>query len=95
MKKAIHPDYRLVVFRDVSCNVEFLTRTAMETRETTTFEGAEYPLVSIDVSSASHPFYTGTQKMLDREGRVERFRRKYGFAGETTEPAAEGAPEAE
>jgi large subunit ribosomal protein L31 len=92
MKKAIHPEYRFVVFRDVSCNVEFLTRSCMEARDTTTFEGTEYPLVSIDVSSASHPFYTGTQKMLDREGRVERFRRKYGFAGEA---APDAAPEGE
>lgn len=92
MKKTIHPNYRFVVFRDVSCNVEFLTRSCMEAREVTTLDGVEYPLIPIDVSSASHPFYTGTQKMLDREGRVERFRRKYGFAGGES---AEAAPEAE
>ena len=86
MKKGIHPDYHYVVFRDVSCNVEFLTRSCAEARETTTIGADEVALLPIDVSSASHPFYTGTQKMLDREGRVERFRRKYGFAGEPAEP---------
>jgi large subunit ribosomal protein L31 len=80
MKKEIHPEYRLVVFRDVSNNFEFLTRSCVASRETTTYEGQEYPLVPIDVSSESHPFYTGTQKLMDTEGRVERFRKKYGFA---------------
>jgi large subunit ribosomal protein L31 len=95
MKKGIHPEYRHVVFRDVSCNVEFLTRSCAAGRETTTIEGEEVSLVPIDVSSASHPFYTGTQKMLDREGRVERFRRKYGFGGGEggeAPPAGEGEP---
>jgi large subunit ribosomal protein L31 len=97
MKTDIHPEYRFVVFRDVSVNFEFLTRSCIASRETTTFEGQEYPLVPIDVSSESHPFYTGTQKALDREGRVERFRRKYGFASGLPEetPAAEGAAPAE
>lgn len=81
MKKDIHPEYRFVVFRDVSCNVEFLTRSCAPAKDTTTYEGQEYPLIPIDVSSASHPFYTGTQKIMDTEGRVERFRRKYGFSG--------------
>lgn len=79
MRADIHPEYRFVVFRDVSCNFEFLTRSCVQTRETTVYEGQEYPLVLIDISSASHPFYTGTQKIIDTEGRVERFRRKYGF----------------
>ncbi|MBA2320705.1 MAG: type B 50S ribosomal protein L31 [Deltaproteobacteria bacterium] len=83
MKSDIHPEYRFVVFRDVSVGVEFLTRTTMRTRETTTYEGQEFPLINIDISSASHPFYTGQQKLLDTEGRVERFRRKYGFEPET------------
>ena len=79
MKKGIHPEYRLVVFRDVSCNFEFLTRSCAASRETTTIDGVEYPLIPIDISSESHPFYTGTQKLMDVEGRVERFRKKYGF----------------
>ncbi len=80
MRENIHPEYRFVVFRDVSCDFEFLTRSCIKTRETTEFEGEQYPLVVIDISSQSHPFYTGTQKILDTEGRVERFYRKYGFA---------------
>jgi len=79
MRADIHPEYRYVVFRDVSCDFEFLTRSCVQTRETTTFNGQEYPLVLIDISSESHPFYTGTQKIIDTEGRVERFYRKYGF----------------
>ena len=79
MKDGIHPEYRFVVFRDVSNGTEFLTRTTMSTRDTTEYEGKEYPLVKIELSSASHPFFTGTQKFLDTEGRVEKFYKKYGF----------------
>jgi large subunit ribosomal protein L31 len=68
------------VFRDVSCDFEFLTRSCVQTRETTTYNGEEYPLVVVDITSQSHPFYTGTQKLLDTEGRVERYYRKFGFA---------------
>lgn len=81
MKPGIHPDYRLVVFRDVSANTLFLTRSTIKTRETCTYEGEEYPCVSVDISSDSHPFYTGQQKLMDTEGRVERFMKKYGFGG--------------
>jgi large subunit ribosomal protein L31 len=81
MREGIHPDnYRFVVFRDISCDFEFLTKSCIQSRETATFEGEEYPLVVIDISSKSHPFYTGTQKLLDTEGRVERYYKKYGFA---------------
>lgn len=80
MRADIHPEYRWVVFRDVSCNFEFLTRSCVKTKETTTYQGQEYPLVEIDISSESHPFYTGTQKIIDTEGRVDRFYRKYGFS---------------
>lgn len=91
MRADIHPEYRYVVFRDVSCDFEFLTRSCVDSRETTTFEGQEYPLVILDISSESHPFYTGTQKIIDTEGRVERFYRKYGFAKEEEpEEEAEG-----
>jgi large subunit ribosomal protein L31 len=79
MKPDIHPNYRFVVFRDVSAGTSFLTRSTIASRETTTFEGQEYPVVTVDISSDSHPFYTGQQKLLDIEGRVERFRKKYGF----------------
>ena len=80
MKPDIHPEYRFVVFRDISANFEFLTKSTVASRETTIFEGQEYPVVVVDISSESHPFYTGTQKNLDTAGRIEKFYRKYGFA---------------
>lgn len=79
MKSDIHPDYRYVVFRDVSCNFEFLTRSCIKTSETTTYNGQEHPLALVDISSESHPFYTGNQKIMDTEGRVDRYYKKYGF----------------
>lgn len=78
MKKDIHPNYREVVFKDVSSDFEVLTRSTVKTTDMTTFEGKEYPLFKVDISSASHPFYTGTQKVMDTEGRVDRFKKKYG-----------------
>lgn len=79
MKKDIHPNYRDVVFRDVSADFEILTRSTVKTTDKTTYEGKEYPLFKVDISSASHPFYTGTQKIMDTEGRVDRFKKKYGL----------------
>jgi len=78
MKKGIHPVYRDVVFKDVSADLEILTKSTVKTTDTTTYQGKEYPLFKVDISSASHPFYTGTQKVLDTEGRVDRFKKKYG-----------------
>jgi large subunit ribosomal protein L31 len=79
MKKNTHPEYREVVFVDVSNNFSFKTRSTMRTRETIKWEdGQEYPMAKIEVSSESHPFYTGTQKIVDTAGRVEKFRQKYG-----------------
>ena len=78
MKKDIHPNYRLVVFQDNSANFSFLTRSTVRTRDTIKWEdGKEYPLYKLDISSASHPFYTGQQRLVDTEGRVERFMKKY------------------
>lgn len=82
MKADIHPNYRQVLFRDISCDFEFVTGSCIETDQTAEFEGQEFPLVVIDISSASHPFYTGTQKLLDSAGRVEKFYQKYGFQRE-------------
>ena len=80
MKAEIHPsDYRFVVFRDISCDFEFITRSCVDSDQTTEVDGVEYPLVILDISSESHPFYTGTQKIIDTEGRVDRFYKKYGF----------------
>ena len=77
MKKDIHPEYRDVVFKDISGDFEVLTKSTIKTKDKIMFEGKEYPLFKTDISSASHPFYTGTQKVLDTEGRVERFKKKY------------------
>ncbi len=77
MKKDIHPDYRYVVFRDDSADFQILTRSTITTKDTITHDGVEYPLVKCDISSASHPFYTGKQKIVDTAGRVERFQRRY------------------
>ena len=81
MKKGIHPEYRQVVFQDISSDFAFLTRSTMDSRETINWEdGNEYPLVKVEISSKSHPFYTGKQKIMDTAGRVDRFRRKYGMS---------------
>lgn len=81
MKKDIHPEYREVVFQDISSDFSFLTRSSVKTRDKTVWtDGKEYPLVKVEVSSQSHPFYTGKQKIVDTGGRVDRFRRKYGLS---------------
>lgn len=81
MKPSVHPDYRPVVFRDASADFSVLTRsTATSERTITWTDGQEYPVIDVEVSSASHPFYTGQSKVLDTAGRVERFRRRYGQA---------------
>ena len=79
MKQGIHPKYRPVVFQDVSTGYAFLTRSTIYSKRKIQWEdGEEYPLVTLEISSASHPFYTGTQRLLDTAGRVERFQRRYG-----------------
>ncbi len=81
MKKGIHPNYREVVFQDISSEFAFLTRSTVETRDTIAWtDGKEYPLVKVEISSKSHPFYTGQQKIVDTAGRVDRFRKKYGMS---------------
>lgn len=79
MKKDIHPDYRPVVFQDTSSNTSFLTRSTVRTNDTIQWEdGNTYPLAKVEISSASHPFFTGTMIIMDTAGRVERFERRYG-----------------
>ncbi len=80
MKKGIHPEqYRLVVFKDFSCDHAFLTRSTANTRDTIVWEdGNEYPLVKLEISSASHPFYTGKMKFVDTAGRIDKFKKKFG-----------------
>ncbi|MEX0729574.1 MAG: type B 50S ribosomal protein L31 [Aquisalimonadaceae bacterium] len=79
MKKGIHPEYREVVFQDISSDFAILTRSTIHSKETIKWEdGNEYPLVRVEVSSKSHPFYTGKQRVLSTGGRVDRFKQKYG-----------------
>jgi large subunit ribosomal protein L31 len=77
MKAGIHPNYREVLFVDMSNDFKFITRSTINTRETGEFEGKTYPLAKIEVSSESHPFYTGNQKIMDTAGRVEKFNKKF------------------
>jgi large subunit ribosomal protein L31 len=79
MKPGIHPEYRSVVFQDRSTGTTFLTRSTATADDTVEWEdGNTYPLIVVDVTSYSHPFWTGNQRVLDSEGRVEKFRRRYG-----------------
>ena len=78
MKKQTHPVYRPVVFSDISADFKFLSRSTIATTETIEFEGKEYPLIEVDISSASHPFFTGKQKFVDTAGRLDRFQKKFG-----------------
>lgn len=78
MKKGIHPEnYRLVVFKDMSNGDTFLTRSVAPSRETIEFEGATYPVIKIDISNTSHPFYTGKSTLVDTAGRVDKFKSRY------------------
>ena len=78
MRKDIHPkDYRLVVFKDISNDFTFITRSTVNTKETIKWEdGKEYPLVKLEISNTSHPYYTGKIKLVDTTGRVDKFRQK-------------------
>ena len=79
MRKDIHPsNYRLVAFRDMSNEETFITRSCAETKETIEVDGVEYPLVKMEISSTSHPFYTGKMKLIDTAGRVDKFMSRYG-----------------
>ena len=90
MKKGIHPVYRPVVFTDVSANQSFITRSTVQAKDTTTWEdGKTYPLVKLDISAFSHPFYTGQQKLIDTAGRIDRFKKRFeSTAGKTVERKA-------
>lgn len=79
MKKDLHPkNYRLVVFKDMSNDYAFLTKSCIDTRETVKWEdGNEYPLVKLEISHTSHPFYTGKMKLVDTAGRIDKFRTRY------------------
>ncbi len=78
MKKGIHPEsYRLVVFRDMSNGDEFLSRSTASSKETTVFEGVEYPVIKLEISNTSHPFYTGKNVLVDTAGRIDKFKKRY------------------
>ena len=82
MKKDIHPaNYREVVFKDMSNEETFITRSTIATRETITIDGKEYPLVKLEITSSSHPFFTGKQKLVDTAGRVDKFMSRYANRG--------------
>jgi len=79
MKPDIHPKYHEVVFQDAGSDFAVLTRSTIDSKETIKWEdGKEYPLVKVEISSASHPFYTGKHKVIDSGGRVDRFKKRYG-----------------
>jgi large subunit ribosomal protein L31 len=82
MKSGIHPNYRDVVFLDMSSGFKFITRSTINTRETIKMDdGNEYPLFKLDITSESHPFYTGAQQRIIETGRVEKFRQKFARSG--------------
>lgn len=78
MKKGIHPEnYRLVVFKDMSNNEQIITRSTAPSKETIEVDGVNYPVIKLEISSSSHPFYTGKMKLVDTAGRVDKFMSKY------------------
>ncbi len=77
MKKEIHPEYKEVVFLDTGTGDKFLCRSAVNTRDTIEFEGTVYPCFKVSITSKSHPFYTGAQGIVDTEGRVDKFNKRY------------------
>ena len=89
MKKDIHPEYREVLFHDTSVDEYYLVRSTLSTDQTKEYEGKTYPYCVLDISSASHPFYTGKQKLVDTGGRVDKFRKRF---GNKTKAATEEAP---
>ena len=92
MRKDIHPEYREVLFHDTSVDEYFLVRSTLSTDQTKEYEGKTYPYCVLDISSASHPFYTGKQKLVDTGGRVEKIKKSFGNKTKTA-PVAEAAAE--
>jgi len=82
MKKGIHPDnYRLVAFKDTSNDQVFITRSTAPSKETIEVDGVEYPLIKVEISNTSHPFYTGKSMFVDTAGRIEKFNKRYAKKG--------------
>jgi len=78
MKQGIHPDYHPVIFVDTGAEYEFVSRSTMTSKETREIDGVTHHVIRLDISSASHPFYTGKQRFVDTAGRIDKFRSKYG-----------------
>ncbi len=78
MKEGIHPDYHPVLFVDAATGLEWMSRSTLTSKETREVDGVEVPVVRMDISSVSHPFWTGTARELDADGKIDRFRRRYG-----------------
>jgi large subunit ribosomal protein L31 len=91
MKTGIHPEYREVVFQDMQSDFKFITRSTVQTKEKITMDGKEYPLVKLDTTSDTHPFYTGAQTRIVETGRVEKFRQKFAAKTEQVNAAAKDA----
>ena len=86
MRKGIHPEnYRMVAFKDMSNGDVFLTKSTANSKETIDVEGAEYPLIKLEISRTSHPYYTGKMKLVDTAGRIDKFNKKYGIKEEEQE----------
>ena len=95
MKKGIHPEnYRLVAFKDMSNNDVFITKSAVETKDTISVDGTEYPLVKLEISRTSHPYYTGKSKLVDTAGRIDKFKSRYANLS-LKKQSTEEAPEAQ
>lgn len=95
MKKGVHPDdYRPVVFQDTNNNSTIITRSTAVTDDTITLDGVEYPLVKVHISSSSHPFFTGEERIVDIEGRVDRFKARQAAADKAREARAAAKPKA-
>ena len=92
MTQGIHPDYHPVIFVDTGAEYEFVSRSTMTSRETREIDGVKHYVIRLDISSASHPFYTGKQRFVDTAGRIDKFRSKY---GKRYVPKKKGAAEGE
>jgi large subunit ribosomal protein L31 len=90
MKKGIHPkDYDLVAFKDISNDYTFITKSTVKTKETIEIDGKKYPLVKLEISDRSHPFYTGKMKLVDSAGRIDKFKNRYKKHFEKEQKSAE------
>jgi large subunit ribosomal protein L31 len=97
MKKGIHPEnYRLVAFKDMSNNDVFITKSAVETKDSISVDGIDYPLVKLEISRTSHPYYTGKTKLVDTAGRIDKFKNRYANVSlKSKQSPAEDAPVAD